>query len=64
MTHLSGKGDDSNFTDQETEIEGGYAKVIASEAAGFKPEFDFKACTTLPQHIVSDPEINLFHSFH
>ena len=64
MTRLSGKGYDSNFTDQETEIEGGYAKVIASVAVGFKPEFDFKACTTLPQHIVSDPEINLFHSFH
>lgn len=64
MTRLSGKGYDSNFTDQETEIEGGYAKVIASEAVGFKPEFDFKACTTLPQHIVSDPEINLFYSFH
>ena len=58
------RGDNSNFTDQETEIEGGYAKVIASEAAGFKPKFDFKACATVPQHVVSDPEIKLFHSFH
>lgn len=58
------RGDDSNSIDQETETEGGYAKVIAGEAAGFKPEFDFKACAAAPKRVGSGPEIKLFHSFH
>lgn len=64
MTSLSGKEDDPDFTDEETEIEGGYAKVIVSEAAGFKSEFDFNAHGISLQHVVSDPEINFFLSFH
>ena len=37
MTSLSGKGSDPDFTYQKTEVEGGYAKVIVSEAAESDP---------------------------